>query len=549
LKFSVQNARREGNQVFSFGFGTSPGLNPSVEMGVPLDDRTTDVRGALEWATTKAMVSVGYNGSWYENAIRSVRFDNPLRAVDTVGSGTGTASGPSSGQASWWPTSTSGSVDVAGTYNLTGTTRAHAMVSVGRWTQNQQLLPETVNSAIPVQTLERESVEGRANIIALSGGVTSRPRRDVWLNASYRLYDYDNATPVFTANNAVIADWARTTQVHETEPASFVRSTLDLDATYAPFRYLSVGAGFTREDQGRTFRIYEDTAENIFRITADTTGNRWVTFRAKYEAGQRNGSGFDPHPLEAVGEQPGMRHYDLANRDRRRFLGMVTVTPLSFLSVYASAGTGNDDYDETEFGLLDSDTKNWGVGFDMTPRDTVTLGLSYAQETYQSRQQSRQANPPPDPTFVDERRNWLLDADDDVRTLVAYADLMRVLPRTDVRLSYDLSDGETSYVYTLRPDQNIFTGTSQLRQLQPVTNKHNGARFDVQHFIRPNLALGFLYQYEDFNVRDFALGEETINRLDPVNSTTGAFASTLYTGYLFRPYTAHTVWLRTTYLW
>jgi hypothetical protein len=34
-----------------------------------------------------------------------------------------------------------------------------------------------------------------------------------------------------------------------------------------------------------------------------------------------------------------------------------------------------------------------------------------------------------------------------------------------------------------------------------------------------------------------------------VNATTGAFASTFYTGYLFRPYRAHTWWIRTTYLW
>jgi hypothetical protein len=44
----------------------------------------------------------------------------------------------------------------------------------------------------------------------------------------------------------------------------------------------------------------------------------------------------------------------------------------------------------------------------------------------------------------------------------------------------------------------------------------------------------------------FALGPETIDRFDPINATTGAFASTLYTGYLFRPYRART--LRTTYL-
>jgi hypothetical protein len=29
----------------------------------------------------------------------------------------------------------------------------------------------------------------------------------------------------------------------------------------------------------------------------------------------------------------------------------------------------------------------------------------------------------------------------------------------------------------------------------------------------------------------------------------GVFASTIYTGYLYRDYTAHMVWLRMSYLW
>jgi MtrB/PioB family decaheme-associated outer membrane protein len=548
LKFSVNNARRKGNQVFSFAFGTSPGLNPSVEMGAPLDDRTTDVRGAIEWANARGLLSVGYTGSWFENAIPSIRFDNPLRATDTPGTGTGTASGPSSGQASWWPSSTGLSVNVNGAYNLARRTRANAAISFGRWSQDEPILPSTVNTALQGSALERSTVEGRADIVAINAGLNSRPTQDLWLNASYRLYDYNNKTPHFRVENAVIGDWAATTQVHENEPASVMRSTLDLDASYALFRYLSVGAGFMREDQDRTFRIFENTAENAFRLTVDSTGNDWVTLRTKYEVSNRTGSGFQPQLLAEVGEHLEMRHFDLAARDRTRFLAIVTVMPLPFVSVHGSAGRGQDDYDETGFGLLDSETNNWGLGFDVTPQDRITFGATYASERYQTLQRSRSANPPPDPTYVDPRRDWTLDADDDVRTFQTFAELTRVFRNTDVRLGYDFSDGDTTYVYNLRPDQTIFT-TTPLRQLRPIRNEHNEARFDVQHYLRPNLALGVAYTFEDYDVDDFALGTETINRFDPVNATTGAFASTFYTGYLFRPYRAHTWWIRTTYLW
>ena len=548
LKFSVRNARRKGNQVFSFAFGTNPGLNPSIEMGVPLEDRTTDVRGSIEFANAKGRLSVGYDSSWYDNSIEAVRFDNPLRATDSVGGGSGIVSGPSVGQASWWPSNTALFLNANGSYKLPRRTQASLGFSVGRWSQDEQILPPTVNTALVASPLERQTVDARANILSLVAGVTSRPTRDVWLNARWRLYDYNNKTPHFRAENAAIGDWNVTTQVHENEPTSFMRSTLDLEATYSPLRYLSVGAGFGREDADRTFRIFENTAENTFRVSADSTGNQWVTFRAKYEVSSRTGSGFDQHFLDEVGEQPGTRHFDIADRDRNRFLTMVTVTPLAYLSVNLSAGAGKDDYEESGFGLQDSDNRSWGIGFDVTPLDTVTVGAIYSQEKYETLQKSRTANPAPSDTFFDERRDWTLDADDDVRTFTAYADLTRVFPNTDVRLAYDSSDGDTTYVYNLRPDQNVFT-TTPLRQLTPVKNEHRGARFDVQHFIRANVALGLGYHYEDYKVEDFALGTGTIDRFDPVNATTGAFASTLYTGYLFRPYTAHTWFVRTTYLW
>jgi hypothetical protein len=329
-----------------------------------------------------------------------------------------------------------------------------------------------------------------------------------------------------------------------------MRVNLDLEASYSPIRYLSVGAAYAREDQDRTFRIFENTAENTFRVTADSTGNQWVTFRAKYEVSKRSGSGFQEHLLEEVGEQPELRHFDLADRDRKRFLTTLSVTPLPYLSFNASAGLGKDDYEESGFGLQDSDNSTWGIGFDVTPLDTVTLGATYAVEKFDTLQKSRSANPPTatDQTFFDVRRDWTLDADDHVRTFIAYADLTRLFPRTDVRLGYAFSDGETTYVYNLPPDQTLFT-TTPLRQLRPIQNDHKGARFDVQHFIRPNVALGLGYHFEDYNVDDFALGNETIDRFDPVNATTGAFASTLYTGYLFLPYRAHIWFVRTTYLW
>ena len=543
VKFNLRNTNRSGNQVFAFGFGTSPGLNPAVEMGVPVDDRTTDVNSSIEFANTRGLLSLGYTGSWYDNSIPLVRFDNPLRATDISG-------GPSSGQAAWWPTNSSFAVNVNGTYKLPGHTRAGAFFSIGQWAQDEALPPMTVNSALPVAPLERATAETQADILSMVYTLNSRPIRNLWLNAKYRYYDYDNKTPHFTATNAIIGDWSVGTQIHETEPASFKRHNLDLDASFTPFNYLAFGVGYGREDGDRTYRIYESTAEDIFRVTLDSTGNEYFSVRLKYENSSRTGSGFEEHLLEEVGEQPETRHYDIANRDRSRFTTIFNVMPLPYLNLSASYGIGEDDYDETGFGLRSNDNDNWSLGFDITPNDKVAFGLSYGEETYKANQYSRTALPAPDPQFYDPTRDWWIDSDDNVKTTTFNLDLTKLLPKTDIRAWYLLSDGEATYVYGGPATTNpaVFSSVP-MTQLTPLKNKLSNGRVDVMHFVRPNIGLGVTYHYEDYVVDDFSLDTDTINQLDPRNGTTGVFANTIYSGYLFRPYTAHTFWLKATYLW
>jgi hypothetical protein len=395
----------------------------------------------------------------------------------------------------------------------------------------------------------RATADTQADILSMVYTLNSRPVKNVWLNARYRYYDYANKSPHFEAENAIIGDWAVTTQHLETEPASFKRKTLDLDASFTPFEYVALGVGYGREDADRTWRIFENTAENSVRMTVDSTGNQYFTVRMKYEYSARDGSGFDPHLLEEVGEQPTTRHFDIANRDRSRLTTIFTVTPVSFLSLNASVGAGKDEYNDVGFGLRDSDNNNWSAGIDLAPADTVSFGVNYGSEKFTALQYSRTANPPPSPTFDDATRDWWIDSDDTVKTVSANLDLIKAFPKTDIRFGYDLSDGKATYVYGLPSNQTVFTAAAPLRQLAPVKNRLTGGRADVQYFVRPNVALGVAYWYEEYKVDDFALNDVVINQLNPANAATGNFASTIYSGYLYRPYTAHTAWLRMTYLW
>jgi hypothetical protein len=370
---------------------------------------------------------------------------------------------------------------------------------------------------------------------------------NLWLNARYRYYDYANETPHFEIHNAIIGDWSQGTQIHETEPSSFKRQNLDLDASFTPYEYVAFGVGYGRENADRTFRIFEKTVDDTFRVTVDSTGNQYFGVRLKYEYSTREGSGFQPELLEEVGEQPDTRHFDIANRDRDRTSVILTISPSSNVILNGAMGFGHDDYTDTGFGLRDNDNKNWSAGIDVTPVDTVSFGVSYGYERLTALQYSRTANPlsATDQSFNDPTRDWWIDQTDTVKTIMASIDLIKAIEKTDIRLSFDQSDGDATYVYNTKPEFTVLA----IRQLVPLKNRLTGGRADVQYFIRPNIALGVRYDYEEYKVDDFSLDTDAVNRLDPVNASNNTFASTIYSGYLFRPYTAHTAWLRLTYLW
>jgi MtrB/PioB family decaheme-associated outer membrane protein len=535
LKVGVRHTLRNGSNLQALNFGNSPGNMVVLDMGVPIDDRTTDVTSAVEWANRRGSLSVGYDASWFDQQVPTFTWDNPLRYQDSA------TAGPAFGRTALWPTNHANTMHVNGSIKLPGRSMATAAISYGAWNQNEALLPNTTNTALVAPPVERASAETKAQITSMVYAFTSRPLEAIWLNANFRSYDYANRTPIFE-NTVVPGDFS--VGVHEaTEPASFKRHTLDLDAAYSPYRYLGLSAGYTRENADRTWRIYEQTTEDVVRASIDSTGNRYVTTRLKYEYSSRDGHQFDRELLTEIGEQPTLRHFDIAPRDRHRTTALLTITPWSFLDLNGSVFDGHDKYPASYFGLRDNKNRGYTVGFDVVPNETVNVGVSYGFEKYETLQWSRTANPPATDTsvpkqFNDPRRDWSLDTNDGVNTFSATLDLTKAIRRTDIRLLYDMSDGNTNYGFGIRPGATIPTPVQY--SIQP-RNRIDVAKADVQHFIRPNVALGGAYWYEEYKVEDFALDPALI---DPL-----ALPSAFYSGYAYRPYTARTAFVRMTYLW
>ena len=352
VKASFTTQRHVGELPWgaSFGFGND------VEVALPYDSRTNDVSIGTEWTNGRNMVRVAYDGSWFDNLDETLVWDSPLRLDDST-------SAPGRGRMALWPSNSAQTVSAAGYTKLARRTQVTGFVSLGYWNNDQPLQPFTINATLPQFTLPRDTAQAEARVFSTNINFVSRPATDWRVSARLRHYGYNNESEPTAIPEFINYDTSvKASSTGGPELYAHSRTTFDADATWTGLNPLAVTVGYTRNNSSHDFRIFDDTGEDVLRLTADAVGTQWVTFRAQYELAGRSGSGLNEDLLIEIGEQPALRHYDLANRTRNRFTGQVDVVPNDAWTLSASAGFGKDDYDDSFFGLQESTFRVFSLG-------------------------------------------------------------------------------------------------------------------------------------------------------------------------------------------
>jgi MtrB/PioB family decaheme-associated outer membrane protein len=538
----VQRMNRDGDIPFGGSFGHSN----VVETFAPVDHTLTDFDSSAEYAQGNVLARGGYTGSWFHNDVTSLTFDNPWRVTDSTTAG-------SRGRTALAPSNSLVGVNGMLSYKLPYRSRASIYGSVGSLRDaGAALLPFTINSALPALALDRATTEGEARTNALNLSFTSRPTQMVDVDVRVRTYDYDNRTPEFTVTQRVGYDNAvsavTTPALQKTEPFGVKRASFDADLRVSPFRALSAGIGGGHQSEERTHRIFEKTTDDTVRVLVDSVGNTWFTLRSKYEHTERRGEG-DVAAISAellsIGEQPGMRHFDIASRNRDRVTLTGGVVPANAVSFNASFAAGKDDYLESLFGLRDNRHRVYSAGMDYAPSDYVGAGLSYSYERYTSLSRSRQANP--GVQFDDASRNWATDTADRAHSLVAHAAMKQIRQHIDIDVfaDYNRTSGLYRYITGPMPDRTlpeevpVPTSLPTPTQLPLVRSELARGNVDVTYALSERWGLGVSVWYERYRVSDFSLDADALSRLDP--------AGALLLGYQYLPYTATTIWGRAVY--
>jgi MtrB/PioB family decaheme-associated outer membrane protein len=507
-------------------WGASFGFSNDNEVALPYRSRTNDVDVGLEWTNSRSMFRAAYSGSWFDNQADTLVWDNPLVLTDST-------SAPGHGRMALWPSNSLQTLSAAGYTKFARRTQLTGSLAFGWANNDEPLLPFTINSALPQLTLPRATADASATTVATTISLVSRPEDDWRFSTRFRRYDYNNDLPDTPIGDIISYD----TSVGESttggpQQYAHARNTFDADATWTGLGPVALTVAYTNNYNSYDFRIFESTNEHLLQLKADSAGFGWMNFRARYEYGDRSGSGLDEASLIQIGEQPALRHYDVANRTRNRFVGQLDVVPNEALTLSVSGGVGSDEFEESYFGLQDAGFRNVTISADYTTANGLGVGGSYDYERYTGLQRSRSASSGQE---LDPNRDWTVDSKERVHYFSIYASPPRIGGNTEVRLAYEYAHARGNFFYEVGP------ALPPPSQLPETFNKLQDFRLDVRHRLTRRLVATLSYVYEPSRIFDFAFDPSVINSI--------VQPSSLVLGYTYRPYTTHSAVFGVLYYW
>jgi len=423
--------------------GTAFGFGNVIETWDPIRYVTQDfgVRGSVKagWGTA----FVGFNYNDFRDRYDDFLFENPFRITDSThpsayqAPGTSTVDGPVYGLASTPPSNSAWTLKGGTSLSFGPRTRLTADAQVGQWTQNEQaFIPFTTNTAIAMPdgrpatdagALPARALDGKIEVLALNGFLTTGIGENLRLSARYRLYENDNKTPRIRFEEGYVrydAVWEEIPRI--TVPNGFDSNSLDVYATYDLGAAFGVEGGWRWNRISRTYRETEHTTENTLRVAVDVRPGGGFTGRAMYEFGSRDFDDYRPVEAEehsfleagAPANHTALRRSDQAKRDRDRLGIQAQWSPGSGqLTLAASYFWNKDTYDDAPvscnadyhagdvgdaatfctggttapLGLMEAEYETFSLDADFSPGDKVNVYAFYSREDIMDNQTGTQS--------------------------------------------------------------------------------------------------------------------------------------------------------------
>lgn len=518
-KLGLKHENRTGTRAY----GASFGFSNVTELPEPIDYDTTDAELKGEWNTAKGGLQFGYRYSKFENNISTLIWDNPFRFTDSTSAnayqapGSGTIAGSSRGFADLAPDNESNQFFVSGRFKLNSSWWAGGSAAYAILTQDDPLLPYTINSSIQgigfggqsfdatnPNSLPVSSLDAEAKTLSLNADVGGRLGEDFTLVFRYRYSEYDNNTPRielpgYVRYHGVWEDIPRITVPYSHQRDS-ISATLGWDLSPANDLELSYKVSQVERD----FRETKTTDEDIVRLSWDTRPISWLTVRSSYEHGDRTYNEYVPQAAEAsfLEHGPftslvGLRRFDQANREYDQVKVWAQALAGERWSVSFGVANRDEEYPDSEFGLVSDEVLELEaeLAFMISEASTFTLFGHFADRDSFQRTRQSAATPSTSPS-----NNWSLLATEQNDTFGAgyFGSVAKWSWKSNLR--WTRSDGEADFDTPPGGTPAVAVDFDNYEDIELLALDLN-----VEYALSEAAAIGLWWLYEDYTIDSFIL--------------------------------------------
>lgn len=436
----------------------------------PVDYRTDRLDVSLQYAKEQLQFEIGYHMSLFDNGDRSLVWE------DFFNPG-------SFGSLALAPDNEFHQVTATLGYQLPHNTRFTGVLSSGRMTQDQDYQAYSVAGGMPA----RSSLDGEVWLNTVQLKLASRPLPKLRLSAAYKYNERDNDSSV-ASYDYVVADYqSRNSAVNR--PLSYERNRIDLTANYRINSGMSVRGGYSYDDMSRDYANAEreDTDENTLFAKWKLRPHADINLALYAEASDRNGSNY----RAPVDENPFMRKYYLADRDRTKVGALVDYMAADNLSLSLSADYISDDYDNSEVGLTEATQPSYTLDVSYQPLRDVTTHAYYTREDIESTQYGWASNT----SLI---RDWKAEFEDKVDTFGIGAKISEIRGKWDVGadLVYSRATGDADLTNLSAPGTAV--------QFPDLKTKLTSLKLWALYRYRHNLSFKLSYWHEDYDADNWA---------------------------------------------
>src|SRR5574340_838267 len=520
---------------------------------------TTGLFDAMaRYADETLHMQVGYHASQFNNANRSLVFDNLFyNGASTVGGNALT------GQLGQMPSNQFYQVNAAGGYNISKETRLTGSLSLGRMRQNEAFLPYITTSGIlPAPPVA--SLNGRIDTAHADIKLSSKLTHDLNLAAGYRYDDRDNKTPINTyiynpadnTNAAGYAGSATQSTTRRNTPLSKTQQVVYADMDYHLSAATMLRLGYDYEQIRHTYEPTDGDREHTVKAEVRHSFGETASGGLAYSHSDRNASDYNgaaplystytatylaslcvaPNTFLYNGvvtnctatatatsqattpflDTPALRKFFLADRKRDKLRAFANVSPGERLDLQVGASYYEENYPDTEAGFGLKAARGFTANFDANlPATEEVSGLFFTTvENYRTQQNGHNGASSatvPVITTLDRQNNT-----------AAFDPLTGVVSRIDRSLTMGLGFrvkpggshewGGTITRVNTRGSTGFLDVGSRLTTILPVpdaVSQLNRLELFGKYHMQKDLTLNVKYAHEKYSSTDWAWDGQT----------------------------------------